>query len=89
MEAAMTEANAPKDAAKRLEPKQRLMERMRTSIVDQGSYGIRQTAIWEKAYARAARFVKRELPTQRTLKNLISQLDAAHAWKHEPDQEPS
>ena len=79
----MAEKQIPKDAANRLELKQKLQERMRQSIAEQGSYGVRQTAIWEKAYARAARFIKREFPTQATLRKLIKQIDAAHAWTHE------
>lgn len=79
----MKETVAPKDAAKRLELKQRLQERMRQSIAEQGAYGVRQTAIWEKAYSRVSRFLKREFPTQATLRKLIKQIDAAHAWKHE------
>lgn len=82
----MTKALAPKDAAKRLELKQRLQQRMRQSIEEQGAYGVRQTALWEKAYARASRFVKREFPTQATLRKLIKQIDAAHEWKHTQEQ---
>jgi hypothetical protein len=73
----------PKDAAKRIALKEQLRERMRRSIAEQGAYGVRQTAIWEKAYARAARFVQRQFPTQATLRKLIKQIDAAHEWKHE------
>lgn len=76
-------AAPPKDAAKRLALKEKLCARMRQSIAEQGAYGVRQTALWEKAYARASRFVKREFPTQATLRKLIKQIDAAHEWKHE------
>lgn len=83
----MAEAVTPKDAAKRIELKKKLQERMRQSIAEQGAYGVRQTAIWEKAYARAARFCARELPTQATLRKLIKQLDIAHEWKPEQQTE--
>lgn len=79
----MTEAvkPPPRDAAKRGEWKEKLRDRMRQSIQEQGAFGVRQTAIWLKAYKRAERSVKRDQPTVATLKKCITQLDDCLTWE--------
>ena len=71
----------PRDAAKRGEWKEKLRERMRQSIQEQGTFGVRQTATWLKAYKRAERFAKREFPTVATLRKCIQSLDDCLKWE--------
>ena len=70
----------PKDAEQRLQLKEQLVERMRKSIAEQGSYGVRQTSVWLKAYKLAQKSIKREWPTCKTLRKRIKALDEALAW---------
>lgn len=53
---------------------------MRKSIAEQGSFGVRQTSIWLKAYKLAQKCAKREWPTCSTLRKRIKALDEALAW---------
>ena len=72
----MEEVSPPrKDAAQRGEWKQRLRDRMRESIKEQGSFGIRQTAIWLKAYKRAKAASSRENSTAATMRKRIQALN--------------
>ena len=70
----------PRDAAKRGEWKEKLRERMRQSIQEQGAFGIRQTAIWLKAYKRAQTSTNRENSTVVTLRKRIRALDECLTW---------
>ena len=54
---------------------------MRQSIADQGAYGVRQTAVWERAYKLALGCMKREWPACATLRKRIKALDEAHEWQ--------
>lgn len=72
---------APPDADKRLQLKAQLHDRMRKSIQDQGAYGVRQTAVWERSYKLALSCMKRELPSCGTLRKRIKVLDDAHVWQ--------
>ena len=70
-----------KVAAHRGEWKQKLRDRMRESIKEQGSFGIRQTAIWLKAYKRAKAASSRENSTVATMRKRIQALDGCLNWE--------
>lgn len=71
----------PPDAEKRLELKEALQMRMRQSIAEQGAFGVRQTALWLRAYSLAQRCTKREWPSCSTLRRRIKALDDVLAWQ--------
>ncbi|GAB2471789.1 hypothetical protein GCM10027082_24090 [Comamonas humi] len=50
---------------------------MKQSIVEQGAFGVRQTALWLKAYKRASKFVARSFPTVKASKRCLQQLEDA------------
>lgn len=71
----------PPDAEKRLELKETLQIRMRQSIAEQAAFGVRQTALWLRAYNLAQRCAKREWPSCATLRRRIKALDDVLAWQ--------
>ena len=77
----MSEATPPRDAAKRGEWKEKLRDRMRQSIKEQGSFGVRQTAVWLKAYKRAQSTANRGNSTEAILRKRIAALDECLNWE--------
>ena len=76
----MSEAT-PHDAAKRGEWKEKLRDRMRQSIKEQGSFGVHQTAVWLKAYKRAQSTANRGNSTEAILRKRIAALDECLNWE--------
>lgn len=70
-----TEIKTPKDALSRVERREKLRERIKSSLLEQGSFGVRQTKAWVKVYKRAQKFAKREMPMVKTSKKHIQRLD--------------
>ncbi len=70
----------PRDVAQRSEWRQKLQERMRQSVKEQGSFGVRQTSIWLAAYKRARLAANRESSTVATLRKRIKALDECLNW---------
>jgi hypothetical protein len=70
----------PKDAELRAAMKAQVIERMRSSLTEQGSFGVMQTDIWLRAYKRAQANTAREWPTVKTLKKCLDSIDAARTW---------
>lgn len=74
------QSTPPPDAEKRQQLKAELEQRMRTSIAEQGSFGVRQTSLWLRAYRLAHACVKREWPSTKTLRKRIRALDDVAVW---------
>lgn len=81
------EKQPPKDAEQRAALKSQLQERMRLSIVEQGSYGVMQTHRWLKAYKRAKLMTSRAAPTVKALQRCLSMFELATNWKPPRDEE--
>ena len=81
MEVCQCQKLPPHDAAKRGEWKEKLRDRMRQSIKEQGSFGVRQTAVWLKAYKRAQSTANRDNSTVATLRKRIAALDECLNWE--------
>ena len=77
METPIMMKRTPKDAELRIQTKQQLIERMKTSLEQQGSFGIIQTGRWLAAYKKAQRAARREMPTVRASTACIKALKDA------------
>lgn len=72
----------PKDLEQRLAKREELRAQMKTSLEQQGAFGITQTKQWLKVYKRAARSIARDLPgTPASQQKIITELrDVCRPW---------
>lgn len=60
--------------------KSQVLDRMRASVVEQGAFGVIQTALWLRAYKRAQLLTSREFPTVKALKKCLESINDACEW---------